>query len=118
PMGLLLRPPVPGKTDNGAPAREPRYGGQFNNNAVGGVKPEGKVEITYEELPGQFADGEAFSLRKPTYKFYDLGYGPMDERVMVSPRIAQDRKSTRLNSSHVKISYAVFCLKKKKKKTI
>src|SRR5204862_6228502 len=28
---------------------------------------------------------------------------------------AQDRKSTRLNSSHVEISYAVFCLKKKKK---
>src|SRR5690606_42101359 len=27
----------------------------------------------------------------------------------------QDRKSTRLNSSHVKISYAVFCLKKKKR---
>src|SRR6266511_5047984 len=31
---------------------------------------------------------------------------------------AGDRKSTRLNSSHVKISYAVFCLKKKKKKNI
>src|SRR5690606_40734234 len=30
-------------------------------------------------------------------------------------RDSQDRKSTRLNSSHVKISYAVFCLKKKKK---
>src|SRR5690606_39771619 len=29
----------------------------------------------------------------------------------------QDRKSTRLNSSHVKISYAVFCLKKKKNDT-
>src|SRR5207249_7588804 len=29
---------------------------------------------------------------------------------------ARDRKSTRLNSSHVSISYAVFCLKKKKKK--
>src|SRR5690242_21516566 len=28
----------------------------------------------------------------------------------------QDRKSTRLNSSHMSISYAVFCLKKKKKK--
>src|SRR5437870_8629054 len=28
----------------------------------------------------------------------------------------EDRKSTRLNSSHVAISYAVFCLKKKKKK--
>src|SRR5690349_23723046 len=30
----------------------------------------------------------------------------------------RDRKSTRLNSSHVEISYAVFCLKKKKKKQI
>src|SRR5436190_7292199 len=30
----------------------------------------------------------------------------------------QDRKSTRLNSSHTVISYAVFCLKKKKKNTI
>src|SRR5207249_10044240 len=29
----------------------------------------------------------------------------------------EDRKSTRLNSSHVSISYAVFCLKKKKKQT-
>src|SRR2546430_6261867 len=31
-------------------------------------------------------------------------------------RPARDRKSTRLNSSHSQISYAVFCLKKKKKK--
>src|SRR3712207_7372382 len=30
----------------------------------------------------------------------------------------EDRKSTRLNSSHANISYAVFCLKKKKKKAI
>src|SRR3712207_7122526 len=30
-------------------------------------------------------------------------------------RFAKDRKSTRLNSSHANISYAVFCLKKKKK---
>src|SRR5688572_31218621 len=33
-----------------------------------------------------------------------------------SPERIQDRKSTRLNSSHSQISYAVFCLKKKKKK--
>src|SRR3712207_7575130 len=32
--------------------------------------------------------------------------------------LASDRKSTRLNSSHANISYAVFCLKKKKKKNI
>src|SRR5206468_12787467 len=33
-----------------------------------------------------------------------------------SPRPGRDRKSTRLNSSHDQISYAVFCLKKKKNK--
>src|SRR5204863_9676787 len=33
------------------------------------------------------------------------------------PVACEDRKSTRLNSSHVEISYAVFCLKKKNKKT-
>src|SRR5438132_7104933 len=35
-------------------------------------------------------------------------------RALVSPRRRSDRKSTRLNSSHTVISYAVFCLKKKK----
>src|SRR5690554_7684535 len=38
-------------------------------------------------------------------------------RMQLTGRLVQDRKSTRLNSSHVRISYAVFCLKKKKKKT-
>src|SRR5690349_24829689 len=37
-------------------------------------------------------------------------------RAAVDPLVRRDRKSTRLNSSHVEISYAVFCLKKKKKK--
>src|SRR3712207_7749902 len=36
--------------------------------------------------------------------------------VMTWTRISLDRKSTRLNSSHANISYAVFCLKKKKNK--
>src|SRR5258708_31347795 len=43
---------------------------------------------------------------------------PNDSQAMVvtgrAPSIDQDRKSTRLNSSHQIISYAVFCLKKKK----
>src|SRR3989454_2271262 len=38
-------------------------------------------------------------------------------RVEPTPDRHQDRKSTRLNSSHLVISYAVFCLKKKKNKT-
>src|SRR5206468_7809638 len=35
---------------------------------------------------------------------------------IIAARLGVDRKSTRLNSSHDQISYAVFCLKKKKKK--
>src|SRR2546428_10251356 len=41
--------------------------------------------------------------------FLDLRFGLKHE-------VLRDRKSTRLNSSHDQISYAVFCLKKKKKK--
>src|SRR3712207_7724083 len=40
-----------------------------------------------------------------------IGFG--DRVEIVSPPEARDRKSTRLNSSHANISYAVFCLKKK-----
>src|SRR3989442_11439876 len=39
--------------------------------------------------------------------------GTLDDKIELNRRI--DRKSTRLNSSHVRISYAVFCLKKKKR---
>src|SRR3712207_9018963 len=37
-----------------------------------------------------------------------------DIRAAAGQEVQQDRKSTRLNSSHANISYAVFCLKKKK----
>src|SRR5690606_41981015 len=54
--------------------------------------------------PTEFSDpAEVGTLRRPRNS----------ERV--SGVLFLDRKSTRLNSSHVKISYAVFCLKKKKK---
>src|SRR5256885_17228569 len=44
------------------------------------------------------------------------GEGDRPARVRVDVRpMPEDRKSTRLNSSHLVISYAVFCLKKKKK---
>src|SRR3712207_7230959 len=45
----------------------------------------------------------------------ELGHGSRDLRREGRP--AGDRKSTRLNSSHANISYAVFCLKKKNKTT-
>src|SRR2546430_8056940 len=52
--------------------------------------------------------------RSPTLDDERVG----DQRTMTPRResFGADRKSTRLNSSHSQISYAVFCLKKKKKK--
>src|SRR5688572_32390010 len=44
---------------------------------------------------------------------FELRFEPIDVLFL---GFQQDRKSTRLNSSHSQISYAVFCLKKKKKK--
>src|SRR5207302_10558244 len=44
----------------------------------------------------------------------DLALHPGRLALKISLDRQEDRKSTRLNSSHVKISYAVFCLKKKK----
>src|SRR3712207_8750064 len=58
---------------------------------------------------------EAGGVRVP--RVIDPSYGPV---ITAAVRVADelDRKSTRLNSSHANISYAVFCLKKKKNKHI
>src|SRR2546422_3303639 len=49
----------------------------------------------------------------------DGGYEQLKQALTMSrSEIVEDRKSTRLNSSHGYISYAVFCLKKKKRKNV
>src|SRR5690606_42121775 len=65
-----------------------------------------------EEAGGIPGIGQAAQLhrRQPQLAARQL---PVEHRA-VAGRHGEDRKSTRLNSSHVKISYAVFCLKKKK----
>src|SRR5690554_7595757 len=70
-----------------------------------------------EEVPEVTVRGAV--LNPGTYRLYDH----MTVRDLVAAagnvqrRAYLDRKSTRLNSSHVRISYAVFCLKKKKRRT-
>src|SRR5690606_41800626 len=64
----------------------------------------------------------------PTPSRSSIGMGPRNSMVRYEMHLrasrtygaskASDRKSTRLNSSHVEISYAVFCLKKKTTQTI
>src|SRR5437667_2731402 len=60
----------------------------------------------------------SFTITLPADTVYHQLYGQMLLVTGAIPTdgIAPDRKSTRLNSSHITISYAVFCLKKKKKK--
>lgn len=67
---------------------DPMYGGQLQDFSIQGFEPEGKVKITYEEKEVALAGGETVSLRAPTYEISDLAYGPMDQAIMASPRVA------------------------------
>jgi CxxC motif-containing protein (DUF1111 family) len=88
-VALLMRLSVAGTPEPGEGVRpDPVYGDQFNNAAIQGVKPEGRVEIRQQPLHGRFADGTRYTLQKPLYKLTDLAYGPLAPGVMVSPRIA------------------------------
>src|SRR3712207_7913327 len=55
------------------------------------------------------------ALERPVHRALGRDRAELVDLLLVEVR-RQDRKSTRLNSSHANISYAVFCLKKKKKK--
>lgn len=88
PVGLLMRLSVPGVGAHGGIRPEPTYGDQFNNAAIRGVKPEGRVLVRYREVAGQFADATAYTLLQPAYSFEQLAYGPLADQVLVSPRVA------------------------------
>ena len=87
-VGMLMRISVPGSDAQGAPLPHRTYGGQIQGQAIPGVTPEADVFVRYEELPGAFGDGEKFSLRKPVYSVTNLGYGPLTQDAMLSPRVA------------------------------
>ncbi|WP_426753644.1 di-heme oxidoredictase family protein [Myxococcus sp. Y35] len=66
----------------------PLYGAQLDVRHVDGQGAEGTVEVTYEEVTGRFATGEAFSLHRPSYRFTALSQGPLGEGARFSPRVA------------------------------
>jgi CxxC motif-containing protein (DUF1111 family) len=88
PVALLIRLSLPGQGAHGEPVPEPTYGDQMDNAAVQGVRPEGHVVVEYRERPGHFADGERYTLRFPSYRLTDLGYGSLAANVLLGPRIA------------------------------
>src|SRR5438445_5843652 len=69
------------------------------------VQPEAEERVRVHDLRDEVVDGE---MRRAG------AAAGLDARAQHDGE--EDRKSTRLNSSHANISYAVFCLKKKKKK--
>lgn len=93
-VSMFLRLSVPGGTTPQAiegwlaTQDEPTYGGQFQDFASPGQVAEGRMVISYTDLPMTFADGEVVVLRKPEYSVADLGYGPMAPDAMLSPRVA------------------------------
>src|SRR5690606_39730330 len=66
--------------------------------------PHGHIELPVNDLTSPRSTNPATGM--PAYAAVPVR--------LIKRGAGQDRKSTRLNSSHVKISYAVFCLKKKK----
>lgn len=67
---------------------DPVYGGQMQDFGVAGHPAEYRFDVTYEEIEVPLSDGEVASLRAPTYRAADLGYGPLADGAMLSPRVA------------------------------
>ncbi len=67
---------------------EPVYGGQFQNRGIPGVPAEGHINTKWVKKTVKFQDGHSMTLRKPVFSFSQLGYGKMDDNIMISPRIA------------------------------
>ena len=97
PESMLLHLSVPPRNDQEQAALkeyrlasipEPTYGGQLQNYSVQAVPAEGEMTVAYREIPVSLADGEAVSLRAPTYGVKHLRYGPLHPGTMMSPRVA------------------------------
>src|SRR5690554_7105762 len=75
-----------------------------------------RVIFPIREIISRIEKNEHVLIKPTSIQYYRDVY---DHVIQLSDAIEiyRDRKSTRLNSSHVRISYAVFCLKKKNKKT-
>ena len=85
---MLFRISIPGVGSHGGPKPVPSYGDQLSERGIAGVPAEGRAAINHEEITGQFADGETYSLRKPRYAIVDAAYGAFPEDVLISPRVA------------------------------
>lgn len=96
-ISMFLRLSVPPRTDAEREALadgvvltipEPTYGGQLQDFGVPGVPAEGRMTVVYRDRPVELADGTVVTLRDPVYGIDSLGYGPVADDVLMSPRVA------------------------------
>ena len=87
-QGLLFRLHN-GQDSHGAPLPDPIYGGQLQDIAIQDVDAEGQMQIVYQEILGQYADGKTYTLRNPTYSIAELMHGSLDGNTSISPRVGQ-----------------------------
>src|SRR6185369_1336376 len=85
---MILRISMPGTDAHGGPKPDPVYGDQIQGQSIPGAPREADVVVGYEERGGTFADGEPFSLRVPSYRIANPGYGPLSPGLLVSPRVS------------------------------
>jgi len=85
-LGMLFRLSIPGTADNGGPNPDPVYGDQLRPFGILGIPGDATPHVTYEELLGNYGDGEAYSLQKPSYAIDGWNYGEPGEGLMISPR--------------------------------
>ena len=75
---------------------DPVYGDQLQPRASAithsSIEPdllgEAKLQLGYQEVYGEYADGSTYILRQPTYQLTDLAYGGLDKRTVLSPRFS------------------------------
>lgn len=84
--GFFLRVSLPGQLENGAPIPVPGFGTQIQNQAIFGYQPEGKFQVTYNDIVEILSDGTQITLKKPTYSLIDT-YIPFPGNALLSPRI-------------------------------
>lgn len=67
---------------------DPVYGGQLQDFGTAGHPAEYRLDVTWDEIEVPLSDGEMATLRRPTWRAADLGYGPLHPQAMLSPRVA------------------------------
>jgi CxxC motif-containing protein (DUF1111 family) len=75
---------------------DPIYGNQLQPRAIAvthsSIQPdllgEAQLQLSYQEVSGEYADTTTYILRQPSYQLTDLAYGDLDKRTVLSPRFS------------------------------